>query len=554
MPLSLIKNARPPQEFYEVGNRSSGGKHGVVMTKPQIVELMLDLVGYTTQEDLSARCLLEPSVGHGAFLLEAIKRLLASTPDLQESSILNCFYACDIDQENVNSTRESASQILKSHGFSSKVASRLVSSWVRCEDFLLSEPERQFDFVVGNPPYIRIEQLDERLQLLYRESFSTIFDRADLYVAFIEKALGLISSTGKMSYICADRWTLNKYGKKLRKYVTDRFGVEYYIDMKNESPFESEVSAYPSIFVFGPKTSQPTKVATLPDCNPETLRKVASKKRTKLVRSYKEWFSGEDPWVITSPEHLRTLRELEDRFCSLASYPGMRVGIGVATGCDSFYIVSNSADIEGELLLPLVKREDLAEGKISDAGRCVINTFKPEGGVIDLSMFPRFREYLRDSEARIKKRHVAEKNPKAWYRTIDRIYPDLTTEPKLLIPDIAGANAFVLDPGKYYPHHNLYFVTGSDWDLSALGAILSSKVSLFFIWSYATKMRGGYLRFQAQYLRKICVPNYSKLSSKLREGLSRAFKDRDFSSIDQLAMQAYGLDVLPAFEFVESRS
>ena len=64
-------------------------------------------------------------------------------------------------------------------------------------------------------------------------------------------------------------------------------------------------------------------------------------------------------------------------------------------------------------------------------------------------------------------------------------------------------------------------------------------------------MRGGYLRFQAQYLRRIRVP--SSLGPKLRQDIKAAFQERDFVSLDTLALRAYTLDKLPSFDFVDNR-
>ena len=65
------------------------------------------------------------------------------------------------------------------------------------------------------------------------------------------------------------------------------------------------------------------------------------------------------------------------------------------------------------------------------------------------------------------------------------------------IPDIAGSNEVALDRGRFYPHHNLYYVTSDSWDMEVLGGLLSSRVALFFIWSYKTKCEGGrYLRLR----------------------------------------------------------
>jgi hypothetical protein len=133
------------------------------------------------------------------------------------------------------------------------------------------------------------------------------------------------------------------------------------------------------------------------------------------------------------------------------------------------------------------------------------------------------------------------------------VYPELVSKPKLLIPDIAGANEVVLETGRFHPHHNLYFATSESWDMEVLGALLSSRVALFFVWSYAVKMRGGYLRFQAQYLRRIRVPNPAAIPAKLAKSLAAAFRKRDFGQIDALALKAYALAELPAFPFVDSR-
>ena len=74
------------------------------------------------------------------------------------------------------------------------------------------------------------------------------------------------------------------------------------------------------------------------------------------------------------------------------------------------------------------------------------------------------------------------------------------------------------------------------------------------MWSYAVKMRGGYLRFQAQYLRRIRLPAPGGIKVKVAKGLATAFAKRDFARIDELALEAYGLKTLPEFDFVDTRS
>ena len=198
-------------------------------------------------------------------------------------------------------------------------------------------------------------------------------------------------------------------------------------------------------------------------------------------------------------------------------------------------------------------RQDLCEGKVSDGGRFVISTFDQQGQPIELERYPRLAQYFCEHEQEVKQRHVAKRSGTAWFRTIDRVYPELVRKPKLLIPDIAGANEITLEPGHYYPHHNLYFVTAESYDMEVLGGLLSSKVALFFIWSYAVKMRGGYLRFQAQYLRRIRIPRTDSLPTDLQDEIRKSFRRRDFVSLDALALRAYGIEQLPPFDFTDTR-
>ena len=113
--------------------------------------------------------------------------------------------------------------------------------------------------------------------------------------------------------------------------------------------------------------------------------------------------------------------------------------------------------------------------------------------------------------------------------------------PKLLIPDIKGEAHIVYEPGRLYPHHNLYFVTASCWNLRALQAVLMSDVTRVFIGLYSTKMRGGYLRFQAQYLRRLRVPHWQDVPETLRTSLMQAAECRDVPACNAAVVELYRL-------------
>jgi hypothetical protein len=201
---------------------------------------------------------------------------------------------------------------------------------------------------------------------------------------------------------------------------------------------------------------------------------------------------------------------------------GCSVGIGVATGADKIYIGPyDELDVEDERKLPLATTRDILSGKVEWRGLGVINPFEEDGTLADFERYPRFGDYMERHRELLQARHCAQRANGSWYRTIDRITPSITQKPKLLIPDIKGEASIVLDEGRLYPHHNLYYITSQYWPLTALQTVLRSGIAHLFVRAYSTKMRGGSLRFQAQYLRRIRLPFWQDVPLGLRETLQQ---------------------------------
>jgi hypothetical protein len=431
-------------------------------------------------------------------------------------------------------------------------ANQLADVWLVQGDFLLAPLEGHFDFVVGNPPYVRQELIPEALLREYRARYATIYDRADLYIPFIERSLGMLAPGGALGFICADRWMKNRYGAPLRKLVADKYHLKIYVDMTGSDAFLQEVSAYPAITVISREPRGPTRIAHCREINAVSLAKLSVLLDAALplaasgeVRELHDVASGESPWLIESSDHsgdqLALLRRLEMRF-PLLEEAGCKVGIGVATGADKVFIGDYAAlDVEPECKLPLVTTRDIQSGEVQWRGQGVVNPFGLGDGLVNLAAYPRLRRYLEQNKAQIARRHCAQKNPAAWYRTIDRITPALCTRPKLLIPDIKGDAHIVYEAGKLYPHHNLYFVTSDTWELRALQAVLLSGISRLFVATYSTKMRGGFLRFQAQYLRRIRLPLWRDVPVALRVALHDAAIRRDLDACNRAAFSLYEL-------------
>lgn len=69
-----------------------------------------------------------------------------------------------------------------------------------------------------------------------------------------------------------------------------------------------------------------------------------------------------------------------------------------------------------------------------------------------------------------------------------------------------------------------------------------SAIGQFFVESYGVRIRGGYLRFQAQYLRRIRVPSPNALPPKHAHELRNAFRYRNRQLATEVALQVYGID------------
>lgn len=526
---------------------------GAVFTRREVVDFILDLAGYTPDKPLHEKRLLEPSFGGGDFLLPAVERLLAAWRINGDGgsiydALKNAIRAVELHRDTFQATRRALVEYLMAADISLQTANRFADAWLVQDDFLLAPMEGQFDYVVGNPPYVRQELIPEALMREYRARYSTIYDRADLYIPFIEHSLRMLTPGGALGFICADRWMKNRYGAPLRKLVAEQFHLKIYVDMTGSNAFHQEVAAYPAITVICREQSGPTRIGHCPEISAESLAKLSEQLDAAWpladggeVHEMHDVASGESPWLIESSEQLALLRRLENQF-PLLEEAGCKVGIGVATGADKVFIGDYAAlDVEPECKLPLVTTRDIQSGEMQWRGLGVINPFGNGDGLVDLAAYPRLQRYLEQHKAQIMQRHCAQKNPAGWYRTIDRIFPVLRNKPKLLIPDIKGEAHIVYEAGEYYPHHNLYYVTSDTWDLRALQAVLLSSISRLFVAIYSTKMRGGFMRFQAQYLRRIRLPHWHDVPDALREELRDAAIRRDLDACNRAAFSLYGL-------------
>ncbi len=528
-------------------------ERGAIYTRPEVVGFILDLTGYTTDKPLYKLRILEPSFGEGDFLASIVERLLRAYKTQYNDyfniveDLKNAIRSYEVHEESIKRTRIKVLNILRLHAVSNNDAQSLLDEWIIAGDFLLAELDQTFTFAVGNPPYVRQERIPDELMAKYRNQYSTIYDRADLYVPFIERCLKSLDPGGALGFICSDRWMKNKYGGPLRAMVARNYHLACYVDMVDTPAFHSEVIAYPAITIIKRQNPGPTRIGHRPQIDSKVLTALSKEITADKIDGGSNVIEahnvavGHEPWILHSLDQLAVVRRLENEF-PLLEETGCKVSIGVATGADKVFIGPfEYLDVEDSRKLPLVRTKDIVGGTVKWKGFGVINPFNEDGSLVNLQDFPRLARYFEEHADIILKRHCAEKYPKGWYRTIDRIYPELARQSKLLIPDIKGEANIVYEDGQLYPHHNLYFITSTEWDLKALQSVLRSGIAKLFVATYSTRMRGGYLRFQAQYLRRIRLPRWKDVPSHIKTSLVRLTEQGDRTEIDKVIAELYKL-------------
>lgn len=497
--------------------RSNGVAHGDVFTRHEVVAFMLDMVDYTPDRDLSETTIVEPSCGTGEFLYEIIARLQKSSMRFGfdfNNAFHKCVCAYDIDLRKIQLC---TNKIKKLFPQLSSIEKR-----IRCNDFLLTELS-PVDIVIGNPPYIRYEEIPIDKRELYKSIFRTFHYRADIYILFFEKTLRMLKSEGKHCFICANRWMKNQYGKKLRNMIASNFRLCSIIDIERADAFQEEVLAYPAITLI--KNFQPNDSFYISSAN--SISELYELQFSALPSP-----SGED-WstCFSNEDHIEGLTTIERQ--------GFKIGIGVATGADSIFVSpSLYGTVENEVLLPAINARNLSGDTFSWDGRYLLNPYRKDGSLICLNDYPLTKAYLECYYDKLSKRHKAAKNPTRWYATIDPIKTSLLHQPKILLPDISGNKYIFVDKGLYYPQHNLYYITGRDErSLRLLAAILMSETSRTQLDKMTNHMNGGYARWQSQYLKKLRVPRISSISPNMASDLLEAYENWNFESINRITDQ-----------------
>ena len=164
--------------------------------------------------------------------------------------------------------RADISQLLKSDGFPSETTEK-IANWDPYDqngvaDFFDAEwmfgITEGFDVVIGNPPYINIENLPITIKNYLFKNYQACKGRTDIYIAFLEKSITILNANGVMSFILPYAFAVQKYGEKMRRMLIENHTIREIVDASSYRIFENAVVYNIILLVGNHKKQDQTKV------------------------------------------------------------------------------------------------------------------------------------------------------------------------------------------------------------------------------------------------------------------------------------------------------
>ena len=417
-----------------------------------------------------------------------------------------------------------------------------------------------FDIVIGNPPFLRIQGIrnnNSDFADYLVANYNSATGSFDLYVAFVERALQLISSNGIVNFIMPVKWTNAAFGKGLRDVVSKQKAAKKIINFSEYQVFNA--STYTGLQWFKPNSDclEYYELDRNLESNIElkSYLENLSKDTSSIVNTDK---LNKDTWVLASSEVSKLLNKLNEQPLRLEDV-FEKIFQGIATSKDDVYFLYDCTEtqstitgesrqlnkrvtIEKGLVKPLLKGEDVHRYDNLSSNRYVIFPYKLENGTANLYaeeelklLFPNGYAYLKECETLLRGREKGRlKNDIYWYRYIYPKNLTLFQSPKLVAPEISFGGNYAFDvSGQFYSTTTIYgYIMKESCNVSyeTLMAILNSKLCWWFMSNTGTVLAQGYYRYKPAYLKPLPIPQISKETDSEIKSLVAGLAKQDESN------------------------
>ncbi|WP_241432315.1 Eco57I restriction-modification methylase domain-containing protein [Halogeometricum borinquense] len=379
----------------------------------------------------------------------------------------------------------------------------------------------EYDYVVGNPPYVNIKYISDTAQERYTRLYDSAFGRFDLYVLFIERGLEMLTEDGELGYITSNKFARAEYGREIRRLISSEYSLAEYIDFGDTEVFK-DATNYPCIlFVDRDRNRKTVPYAKIRREQDNILDVVASHlgKENYLsdgieISRYPSERLSEEVWTFT-PEPVReVVTKLQQNGTTTVEEACLGVRQGVSSGGDDAFIVSpeyaDQKELENELLYPLIRGENVRRWIVDWEEEVAIYPYDDDGELVDFSEYPSVKSHLEDHREYLEDRYCVKKGGKGIYEYDGpRCKSVFEGDFRIPVPDMATENQFSYADGYNCFKNTAYVLTFNDEqpysELELLG-LLNSAVSEFYIKQKSPFLNDQYFRYKSQYIDPIPLP------------------------------------------------
>jgi predicted RNA methylase len=480
---------------------------GQVYTPDFIVCKILDDIGYD-RPDILGKTIIDPACGDGRFLEEVVKRILRYSPKGELEQNLKCVYGWDIDGEAVEQCIENLNALIAQYNIALEwniSVADSIKKYEKADLFSVNDTPR-FDFIVGNPPYIRIQHLASEQRLYIQKNYDFCKSGStDIYIAFYELCLNLLSSDGICGLITPNTFLFTETARPLRQYFATNRNLLQITNYGDIQLFDN-ATTYSAIVVFNKKRNKGFN-----------YQKATS--RTSFEEKEFDFIELQEPFWQLAIEDGETVkgRKLKE-ICN--------IHVGITTLCDSAYIfpieesdeklvwattkLKGKIKIERGILKPIVKGSKLKHSG-EDIKEYILFPYERVNGKNTIikeeelkEKYPFAYDYLLSVKPELDKRDNGTPNPVAWYAFGRSQGLDTSFGEKIIFSPMNDKPNFI-----YYANPDCTFYSGYcikyEGDVSLLISQLNSERMEKFVSMSSRDFRGGWKAYNKKIIENFEV-------------------------------------------------
>ena len=377
-----------------------------------------------------------------------------------------------------------------------------------------------FDIVIGNPPYIQLQNNSGELAKLYEDcGYSTFARTGDIYCLFYERGWQLLKEGGYLCYITSNKWMRAGYGDKTRGFFANKTNPMLLIDFAGVKIFES-ATVDTNILLFSKS-----------DNLHKTLCAVTNKQNKDSVNNLSDFvrqqdticdFSTSDSWVVLSPIEQSIKKKIEAVGTPLKDWD-INIYRGVLTGCNEAFIIDTAKRDEiisncqtederkrtAELIRPILRGRDIKKYGYVENGLFLINTHNGIRGKlprIDINDYPAVKAHLDRYWDKISARADKGDTP---YNLRNCAYLEDFFKPKIIYPNMTKYMPFAYDNQGYLTNQKCFIMTGVH--LPYLTAFFNSNIFKICYRDCFPELQGGTRELSKIFFENIRIPQIDKL-------------------------------------------